>query len=172
MMIRLSMLLLFALTTFVAARPRVVVERDSTLMNRVDPNMQPYFIPGTDSSGPRMVIDPGAMIYQMKVDSINKAAEDKIREQIVALEHNFEDPEFEEKTGRVIGTIVMEQQLALLDIQIDRAVSLRDTLLLMGMQVGLAELLKAHPELEYELMNLDKRISDSFQMLYEHSTKE
>lgn len=118
-----------------------------------------------------MVIDPGAMIYQMQVDSINKAAEDKIREQIVALERNFQDPEFEEKTGRVIGTIVMEQQLALLDIQIDRAVSLRDTLLLMGLQVGLEELLKAHPELEYELMNLDKRISQSFQMLYEHTTK-
>ncbi|MBK6911733.1 MAG: hypothetical protein IPH10_12525 [bacterium] len=99
MMFRLAMLLLCAVFTLVSARPRVVVERDSTLMNRVDPNMQPYYIPGTDTSAPRMVIDPGAMVYQMQVDSINKAAEDKIREQIIALEKHFEDPEFEEKTG-------------------------------------------------------------------------
>lgn len=52
MMIRLSLLLLFALATLVAARPRVVVERDSTLMNRVDPNMQPYYIPGFELQRP------------------------------------------------------------------------------------------------------------------------
>ena len=118
-----------------------------------------------------MVIDPGEMMYQMKVDSINTVAEEKIREQIIALEHNFEDPEFEEKVGRVIGTIVMDQQMALLDLQISRAISLRDTLLMMGMQMGLQELLKEHPELEYELMNLDKRIAKEFQIIYEHSER-
>lgn len=172
MMFRFFAVMLFASVTLLAARPRVVVERDSTLMNRAQPYDQPYYVPGTDSTGPRMVIDPGAMIYQMQVDSINNVAEDKIREQIIALEKHFNDPEFEEKTGRVIGTIVMEQQLALLDLQIDRAVSLRDTLLLMGLQVGLSELLKQHPELEYELLNLDKRIVKEFQMLYEHSQKQ
>lgn len=166
-MIVRSLFILLLLFTFVSARPRVVVERDSTLMQQQQPN---YF-PPTDSSGPRMVIDPGAMIYQMKVDSINKVAEEKIREQIIALEKNFEDPEFEEKVGRVIGTIVMDQQMALLDLQISRAISLQDTLLMMGMQVGLAELLKKYPELEYELLNLDKRIAKEFQMIYEHSTK-
>lgn len=161
----LFMLLLFAL--LVQARPRVVVERDSTLMQQPNSN---YF-PPTDSSGPRMVIDPGAMIYQMQVDSINQVAEEKIREQIIALEKNFEDPEFEEKVGRVIGTIVMDQQMALLDLQITRAISLRDTLLMMGMQIGLQELLKEHPELEYELLNLDKRIAKEFQMIYEHTER-
>lgn len=166
-MIVRSLLILLMLFTLASARPRVVVERDSTLLQQQQPN---YF-PPTDSSGPRMVIDPGAMIYQMKVDSINKVAEEKIREQIIALEKNFEDPEFEEKVGRVIGTIVMDQQMALLDLQISRAISLQDTLLMMGMQVGLAELLKKYPELEYELLNLDKRIAKEFQMIYEHSTK-
>lgn len=158
-------LLMFAL--LVQARPRVVVERDSTLMQQ--PNSS-YF-PPTDSSGPRMVIDPSAMLYQMQVDSINLVAEEKIREQIIALERNFEDPEFEEKVGRVIGTIVMDQQMALLDLQITRAISLRDTLLMMGMQIGLQQLLKEHPELEYELMNLDKRIAKEFQMIYEHTER-
>lgn len=166
-MIVRSLFILLMLFTLAAARPRVVVERDSTLLQQQQPN---YF-PPTDSTGPRMVIDPGAMIYQMKVDSINKVAEEKIREQIIALEKNFEDPEFEEKVGRVIGTIVMDQQMALLDLQISRAISLQDTLLMMGMQVGLAELLKKYPELEYELLNLDKRIAKEFQMIYEHSTK-
>jgi len=166
MIVRLLLILLM-LFSMLEARPRVVVERDSTLMQPENPN---YF-PPTDSTGARMVIDPGAMVYQMQVDSINKVAEDKIREQIIALEKNFEDPEFEEKVGRVIGTIVMDQQMALLDLQIGRAISLQDTLLLMGMQVGLAELLKQHPELEYELMNLDKRISKSFNMLYEHTER-
>lgn len=167
MIVRLLLLLLFPALLAQAERPRIIVERDSTLMPQSNSN----YYPPTDSSGPRMVIDPGAMIYQMKVDSINLVAEEKIREQIVALEHHFEDPEFEEKVGRVIGTIVMEQQMALLDLQIGRAISLQDTLLLMGMQVGLAELIKQHPELEYELLNLDKRIAKEFQMLYEHSTK-
>jgi hypothetical protein len=160
-------LLMFALLAY-AERPRVVVERDSTLMKQL---ANPNFIPATDSTGPRMIIDPSAMIYQMKVDSINLVAEEKIKEQIIALERHFEDPEFEEKTGRVIGTIVMQQQMALLDLQIDRAISLQDTLLLMGMQVGLAELLKAHPELEYELLNLDKRIASAFQMMYQQTTR-
>ena len=160
-------LLMFALLAH-AERPRVVVERDSTLMKQL---ATPNYIPGTDSTAPRYIIDPGEMIYQMKVDSINKVAEEKIKEQIIALERHFEDPEFEEKTGRVIGTIVMQQQMALLDLQIDRAVSLSNTLLLMGLQVGLGELLKAHPELEYELLNLDKRISSAFQMMYQQTTR-
>ncbi|MBK6765250.1 MAG: hypothetical protein IPG71_02735 [bacterium] len=166
MMIRLFFAILMC-ALLVQARPRVVVERDSTLLKQTAPN---YF-PPTDSSGPRMVIDPAEMIYQMKVDSINQVAEAKIRDQIIALERNFEDPEFEEAVGRVIGTIVMDQQMALLDLQIGRAISLRDTLLLMGMQVGLQELLKAHPELEHELLNLDQRIAKEIHMLYEHTER-
>ncbi len=168
MIVRLLFTLLMFALLAQAERPRVVVERDSLLMQKGSPN---YF-PPTDSTGPRMVIDPAAMIYQMKVDSINQVAEEKIREQIIALERNFDNPEYEEKVGRVIGTIVMEQQMALLDMQIDRAISLKDTLLMMGLQVGLAELLKAHPELEYELLNLDQRIGSAFKMMYEHSTRQ
>lgn len=168
MSVRLFFLVLIFAMVAQAERPRIIVERDSSLMRQSNPN----FIPATDSSGPRMVIDPGAMIYQMQVDSINMAAEEKIREQIIALEKHFENPEFEEKVGRVIGTIVMDQQMALLDLQIGRAISLQDTLLLMGIQIGLAELIKKNPELEFELLNLDKRIAKEFQMLYEHSIKQ
>lgn len=168
MIARLLVTLLLIALVAQAERPRVIVERDSTLGKQLT---NPNYFPPTDSTGPRMVIDPGEMIYQMKVDSINMVAEEKIREQIIALEKNFEDPEFEEKVGRVIGTIVMDQQMALLDLQIERAISLRDTLLLMGMQVGLQELLRAHPELEYELLNLDKRIAKEINMLYEHSER-
>ncbi|MCB9357400.1 MAG: hypothetical protein H6505_02415 [Calditrichaeota bacterium] len=168
MMIRLLFVLLLTALISHAERPRVVVERDSTLGKQL---ANPNYFPGTDSTAPRMVIDPAEMIYQMRVDSINKVAEEKIRDQIIALERNFEDPEFEEKTGRVIGTIVMQQQMALLDLQIERAISLKDTLLLMGIQVGLGELLKANPMLEYELLNLDQRIAKEIKMLYEHTER-
>lgn len=168
MIFRLTFILLITALIAHAERPRVIVERDSTSSKQLT---NPSYFPPTDSTGPRLVIDPGEMVYQMKVDSINTVAEEKIREQIIALERNFDNPEFEEKVGRVIGTIVMDQQMALLDLQIERAISLRDTLLLMGMQVGLQELLKANPQLEYELLNLDKRIANELKMLYEHTER-
>lgn len=94
-----------------------------------------------DDANRRVVIDPGAMIYQMQMDSINQAAEEKIRGLITRLERKFEDPAVEAEIGRLIGTAVLEQQMALLDLQIDRAVSLRDTLLLKGLELALQELI-------------------------------
>jgi hypothetical protein len=90
----------------------------------------------------RMVIDPSQLVYQMKVDSINQATEEKIRTLISRMEKKFEDPKVEEEVGRLIGGVVMEQQMALLDLQIDRAISMKDSLLLKGLEVALQELLQ------------------------------
>ena len=89
----------------------------------------------------RMVIDPGALLYQMQADSINQATEEKIRRLIAQVEKKFEDPKVEEEVGKLIGEAVMEQQMALLDLQIERAISVKDTLLLKGLEVALQQLL-------------------------------
>lgn len=90
----------------------------------------------------RMTIDPGALLYQMQEDSIHQVTEDKIRRLIAQMEKKFEDPKVEEEVGRLIGEVVMEQQMALLDLQIERAISIKDTLLLKGLEVALQELLR------------------------------
>ena len=81
------LLMLFAVllsAELFAERPKVIVdveERDSSS------SPAPFqYLPATDSSGPRIVIDPGEMVYQMTLDSINKTAEEKIREQIQNIE--------------------------------------------------------------------------------------
>lgn len=147
-----------------AQRPKVVVD-----VNERDTTSRPTtfdYLPPTDSTGPRIVIDPGELIYQMTLDSINKAAEDKIREQIISLEKHFEDPVFEEQVGRAIGNIIMDQQMALLDLQVSRAISLRDSLLMIGVEMALREMIKQNPQLEYELTHLHDRIEKEFIKLY------
>jgi hypothetical protein len=146
-----------------AERPKIVVETPALDDSTQKPSTFEYVAP-TDSTPGRLVIDASEMIYQMKVDSINKSAEDKIREQIKKLERKFEDPKVEEQVGVMIGNIVLEQQLALVDLQVDRAFSLRDTLLIWGLKAGLEELLKQHPELEYELVRMMDRIEQQFPM--------
>lgn len=90
----------------------------------------------------RMVIDPGEMFYQMQVDSVNQAMEEKIRSLIGQMERKFDDPKTEEEVGKLIGEAVMEQQMALLDLQIQRAISVKDTLLLKGLELALEKLLQ------------------------------
>ena len=89
----------------------------------------------------RMTIDPGALLYEMQVDSINQATEEKIRSLIAQVEKKFEDPKVEEEVGKLIGEAVIEQQMALLDLQIERAISVKDSLLLKGLEMALRELL-------------------------------
>lgn len=146
-----------------AQRPKIVVETPTDSAAR--PTTFEY-LPPTDSTGPRVVIDPGELIYQMTLDSINKSAEDKIREQIISLEKHFEDPVFEEQVGRAIGAIIMDQQMALLDLQVTRAISLRDSLLMIGVEIALREMIKQNPQLEYELTHLHERIEKEFVRLY------
>ncbi len=107
---------------------------------------------GNDSVAPRLVIDAGEMIYQMRVDSINKSAEAKIKKLIEKLERHFEDPKVEEEVGKLIGEAILEQQMAMLDIQVERALSMRDSLLLKGLELALREILRANPGLQDQIL--------------------
>jgi len=89
----------------------------------------------------RMTIDPGALLYEMQVDSIHQVTEEKIRRLIAQVEKKFKDPKVEEEVGKLIGEAVIEQQMALLDLQIERALSVKDTLLLKGLEIALQQLL-------------------------------
>jgi hypothetical protein len=130
----LSFLLLFTLCATASAQShRIVVERPAPPADTTQAVLDTLR---------RMVIDPGEMVYQMQVDSVNQAMEEKIRGLIGQMERKFEDPTVEEEVGRLIGEAVMEQQMALLDLQIQRAISVKDTLLLMGLQLALEKLLQ------------------------------
>jgi len=143
-----------------ADRPRVVVEVGDSL--KTDSKSAFEYTPPTDSTGPRVTIDAGELIYQMRVDSINKWAEEKIREQIVKVERHFEDPKVEEETGKIIGGIIMEQQMALLDLQVERALSFRDTLLLFGLKTALQEMVLKNPEVQDELNRLISKVEREY----------
>ena len=143
-----------------AERPRVVVEVGDSLKTPQQPAFQ--FTPSTDSTGPRVSIDAGELIYQMKVDSINKRAEELIREQIIKIEKHFEDPKVEEQTGKVIGDIIMQQQMALLDLQVERALSFRDTLLLYGLKTALQEMVLKNPQVRDQLLKLIDKVEREY----------
>jgi hypothetical protein len=143
-----------------AERPRVVVEVGDSLKTPQQPAFQ--YTPPTDSSGPRVSINAGELIYQMKVDSINKLTEDKIREQIIKVEKHFEDPKVEEETGKLIGDIIMQQQMALLDLQVERALSFRDTLLLYGLKTALQEMVLKNPEVQEQLLRLIDKVEREY----------
>ncbi|MDD5087322.1 MAG: hypothetical protein PHI18_00790 [bacterium] len=134
---------LLALTSF-AQRAEIIVERKSSAADT-------FGMP-TDTASPRLVIDPGALVFQMRADSINQLTEARVRELITKLEHKFNDPKVEEEVGRLIGEAVMQQQMALLDLQMERAISLRDTLLMMGLQLALEELLVNSDVIRNEIM--------------------
>jgi hypothetical protein len=139
----LSAFFLLAGFTFSFAQNRVVIERSS---------LPPDTAARADTIPNRMVIDPSALVYQMKVDSINAVAEEKIRDLIQQMEQKFEDPKVEEEVGRLIGEVLIEQQMALLDLQIDRAISVKDTLLLKGVRTALEQLLIHNDVLRNEIM--------------------
>jgi CRP-like cAMP-binding protein len=98
----------------------------------------------------------------MKVDSINKLTEDKIREQIIKIEKHFEDPKVEEETGKLIGDIIMQQQMTLLDLQVERALSFRDTLLLYGLKTALQEMVLKNPEVQEQLLRLIDKVEREY----------
>ncbi len=159
--------LLFAVLLFctcaLADPRRIVVERPATVK---DTTQAPFhYQAATDSTPPRLVLDPGEMFYQERVDSINDAAEQKIRDAIKQLEKQFQDPVVEDAVGKMIGAIVMEQQLALLDIQIDRAFSLRDTLLLKGLELAFHELLLNVPQIREELLKQVNMLQAKFRQM-------
>ncbi|MBU1919238.1 hypothetical protein KKG66_00210 [bacterium] len=155
-----ALLLLAVSLSAYSDRPRVVVEVSDSLKNQNKSAFE--YTPPTDSTGPRVSIDAGELIYQMRVDSINKWAEEKIREQIVKVERHFEDPKVEEETGKIIGGIIMEQQMALLDLQVERALSFRDTLLLYGLKTALQEMVLKNPDVQDELMRLLDKVEREY----------
>ena len=67
--------------------------------------------------------------------------------------------------GRMIGTIVIEKELAMLDLQIDRALSFRDTLLLKGLEFAFRELLRNVPEVREALLNQVNALERRFREL-------
>jgi len=157
MKISLILILAAALCTpLFAQKHRVVVERPT-------PAPDTTVIP-TEPGPRRMVIDPSELIYQMQVDSINQVTEDKVRDLIGRLERKFEDPKVEEEVGRLIGEVVMQQQMALLDLQIDRAISIRDTLLLRGLEFALQQLLAnsdvVRDEIRKQLESLERQMTE------------
>ena len=119
-------------TAALAQSHRVVIEREAPPADST---------PAAPDTLRRMTIDPGALLYQMQVDSINQATEETIRRLIAQVEKKLEDPKVEEEVGKLIGEAVMEQQMALLDLQIERAISVKDSLLLKGLEMALRELL-------------------------------
>ena len=154
------LLLLAVCLSAYSDRPRVVVEVSDSLKNQNKSAFE--YTPPTDSTGPRVSIDAGELIYQMRVDSINKWAEDQIREQIIRVERHFEDPKVEEETGKIIGGIIMQQQMALLDLQVERALSFRDTLLLFGLKTALQEMVLKNPEVQDELNRLISKVEREY----------
>ncbi len=155
-----SLLLVLACLSATNGRPRVIVEVSDSL--KANQNSSFYYTAPTDSTGPRVSIDAGELIYQMRLDSINKWAEEKIREQIIRVERNFENPKVEEETGKIIGGIIMEQQMALLDLQVERALSFRDTLLLFGLKTALQEMVLKNPDVQDELMRLMSKVEREY----------
>ncbi len=139
---------------------RIVVERPLPADSVKEPF---HYEAGNDSTPPRLVIDAGEMIYQMRVDSINKVAEEKIKKLIERLERHFNDPKVEEEVGNLIGEVVMAQQMAMLDLQVERALSLRDSLLIKGLEMGLRELLEEYPGIREEILRQLDRLEREFQ---------
>ena len=153
--------LLFAVCWSASAeRPRVVVDVKDRDTTQTQPTFQ--YHPPTDTTAARLTIDAAAMIYQMKVDSINQWAEGQIRDLIIRLEKRFDDPQVEEEVGRRIGEVVMQQQMALLDLQLERSISLKDTLLIYGLKAALQELLRTHPDLEGEIVKMMNKVEREF----------
>lgn len=138
----LVLLILLCAVTAAYARPRVVIDRS---------NLKTDSAQAVESMPGRLILDPTEYAYQLKEDSVNAITEAKIRDLIIRLEKNFNNPEVEEEVGRLIGEAVMEGQMALLELQIDRSISIRDTLLTKALQIALRELVTKNAFLQHQL---------------------
>lgn len=158
--------LLLTLSVSLAEPRRIIVERpDSTQPGNINAPFQ--YEPGHDGAPPRVVIDPGQMIYQMKVDSINKTTEEQVKKLIEKLERKFDDPATEEEVGKMIGEVIMRQQMALLDLQIDRAIEMKDSLLLRGIELALRELMVNSPLVREQIQKQLDALERAFEVRQE-----
>lgn len=164
MLIKLFSLIIISCVTLVWATPRrIIVERPEPAP---DSTMAPFqYDAGVNGAPPRLVIDPSQMEYQMQVDSINKSTEDQIKKLIEKLERKFNDPATEEEVGKMIGEVVMRQQMALLDLQIDRAVEMKDSLLYKALELALREMLANSPMMREQIQKQLDALETQFEAL-------
>ncbi|MBM3324512.1 MAG: hypothetical protein FJY66_02460 [Calditrichaeota bacterium] len=138
------------LSASLSAAPRLVIDvgqgRQDTLPGAV------VYVPTTDSAAPRLVIDPSQLPLQFSLDSVMLSAEEKIRHLVVQTEGIEGDTAFERRLGELIGKILLERELALLNLQVQSAKTSQDSLLLSGLRLVLEELFRQNPQLQEMLL--------------------
>ncbi|MFH1010224.1 MAG: hypothetical protein V1784_03195 [bacterium] len=138
------------LSASLLAAPRLVIDvgqgRQDTLPGAV------VYVPATDSAAPRLVIDPAQLPLQFSLDSVMQSAEEKIRHLVVQTEGIEGDTMFEKRLGEFIGQILLERELALLNLQVQSAKTSQDSLLLSGLRLVLEELFRQNPQLQEMLL--------------------
>jgi len=142
--------LLFALFILpLQAAPRLVIDVGSQTQSfPADTNGAVLYVPATDTAAPRLVIDPSQLAIQFSMDSVMQATEDKLLGLASQFEGLENDAAIQQKIGEFIGEIFLERELALLDLQIQNAINLNDSVLLAGLKLALEELLQRNPELQ------------------------
>ena len=151
----LAALLLAVSAPLLMAGPRVVINVGPGAQATVPDTAQRavLYAPVTDSTAPRLVIDPSQLAIQFSLDSVTASAESKIRNLVLQLEGAEGDTAVERRIGELVGQILLERELALLDLQILYAERIRDTLLLSGLRLALEELLRQNPQLQEMLLH-------------------
>lgn len=144
-------LLLFLLSAVqLGAAPRLVIDVGKTAGTvPLDSLQHPVeYIPASDSTAPRLVIDPSRLSFQFSMDSLMQTAEDKMRNLAIQFEGFGDDADLERRLGELIGQILLEREVGLLDLQIQNAMNLNDTVLLQALKLALEELLRRNPEIQ------------------------
>ena len=145
----LPFLLLVLFISPLQAAPRLVIDVGSQTQSvPADTQGAVLYVPATDTAAPRLVIDPSQLSMQFSMDSVMQATEDKLRGLALQFEGVEHDTAIQQKIGEFIGQIFLERELALLDLQIQNAIDLNDSVLLSGLKLALEELLQRNPELQ------------------------
>jgi hypothetical protein len=150
----LAALLLAVSVPFLMAGPRVVIDVGPGAQAAPSDTAQRavLYAPVMDSTAPRLVIDPSQLAIQFSLDSVMTSAEGKIRNLVLQLEGAEGDTGVERRIGELVGQVLIERELALLDLQILYAEKTSDTLLLSGLRLALEELLRQNPQLQEMLL--------------------
>lgn len=150
----LTFLLLAFSAGFLRAGPRVVIDVGGGAQTSARDTLHRavVYVPATDSAAPRLVIDPSQLALQFSLDSVMQAADEKVRRLVLQLDGAEGDTSLERRIGELVGQILLERELGLLDLQIQSAISLKDTLLLLGLRLALEELLRQNPQLQEMLL--------------------
>jgi hypothetical protein len=143
------------LSASLLAAPRLVIDvgqmPHDTLPGAV------VYVPATDSAAPRLVIDPSQLSLQFAEDSVMQSAEDKIRGLVEQTNGIEGDPDLERKISKLIGEILLEREMGLLNLQVQSASVSQDSLLLSGLRIVIEELLRQNPQLQDMLLREAER---------------